>query len=213
MSFRDLRNPDDVVEYVTSLDTRWPQRHEIIRHIRQQIASLPVSAPRVVELGSGPGILAKYLLSELPHLRYTGIDNSEPLQTFARSQLASFNGRAELIRADLNADSWFELVSGRDHVVVSMQSLHDLGDESHVSRIYGLAKNLIVPGGLFLNADLVAPTDQTNPDHPGRLSVPRHLQLLRSHGYERVSCSLEMGEFGCFGGYVGKCPTAHPRGS
>ena len=147
MSFRNLRSSDDVVEYAASLDARWPERSQVIRHIRRQVNALPFSKAHVVELGSGPGLLARHLLSELPDIVYTGIDNSEPLQTFARSELAPFAERVELIRADLNADSWPGHLHGDVQAVVSMQSLHDLGDEAQVNRIYGLARSLIVPGG------------------------------------------------------------------
>ena len=202
MSFRDVRSADDVPDYVAGLELRWPQRREVVRHICQQVSRVPYAAPHVVELGSGSGILARALLTEVPKLTYTGVDNSEPLQAVAQKELASFGGRARLIRADLNAADWPTFDYGSVHAVVSMQSLHDLGDESRVSRIYELAKGLLAPAGLFLNADLVLPPDQPNPDHPGRCSVARHLQLLEAQSYLNVSCSLELGEFGCCVGYV-----------
>lgn len=62
---------------------------------------------------------------------------------------------------------------------------------------YGLAKTALAPGGLLLNADLAVPAGQVDPERPGRLSVARHLALLRALGYTGVACSLETGEFGC----------------
>ncbi|MCP4360348.1 MAG: hypothetical protein GY796_20260, partial [Chloroflexi bacterium] len=82
--------------------------------------------------------------------------------------------------------------------IVSMQSLHDLGDEAAVNRIYGLAKSLLVPGGLFLNADLIVPPQQDKPGNPGRRSISRHLELLQAQDYRQVTCTLARGEFGCF---------------
>ena len=41
------------------------------------------------------------------------------------------------------------------NAIISMQSLHDLGDGHQSERIYRLAKDLLAPGGLFLNADLL----------------------------------------------------------
>ena len=201
-SFRDVRSVDDVASYVAGLALNWPQRREVVRHICRQVSQVPYTAPHVVELGSGSGILAEALLTEMPELTYTGVDNSEPLQAVARKELASFGARARLIRADLNADDWPTFDYGSVHAVVSMQSLHDLGDESRVYRIYELAKGLLTPAGLFLNADLVLPSDLPNPNHPGRCSVARHLQILEAQGYVNVSCSLELGEFGCCVGYV-----------
>ena len=73
-----------------------------------------------------------------------------------------------------------------------------------------LARSLLAPGGLLLNADLVVPPGQDNPDKPGRRTVARHLELLHSHGYERVACTLEQGEFGCV---VGFSPLSSPAAS
>jgi SAM-dependent methyltransferase len=171
-------------------------------HIRTQIERLPFSAPHVVELGAGPGHLAELLLTALAQLTYTGLDNSELLLNYARERLIPYNGRAHLIQTDLNADDWPKLLPGPVHAIFSMQSLHDLGGEAQVNRIYVLARSLLAPGGLFLNADLVVPPGRDKPDNPGRRSIPRHLELLRSHAYERVSCTLERGEFGCVVGFA-----------
>ena len=91
------------------------------------------------------------------------------------------------------------ILDGPVHAVFSLQSLHDLGDGYQVERIYKMARNLLAPGGLFLNADLLHnPADP----RPGRLTIERHLELLHAHGYQRVACTLETGGFGCCTGYA-----------
>jgi hypothetical protein len=201
ITFRDLRTRDDIVQWSAGLVEQWPERSAVMAHIRGQIERLPFSAPHVVELGPGPGHLAELLLAALPRLTYTGLDNSDLLLDYARERLIPYNGRAHLIQTDLNGGGWPGQLRGDVHAIVSMQSLHDLGGEAQINRIYRLAGSLLTPGGLFLNADLVVPPGQNNPDKPGRRTVPRHLELLRSHGYERVSCTLERGEFGCVVGF------------
>jgi SAM-dependent methyltransferase len=151
----------------------------------------------VVELAPGPGLLAELLLRELPQISYTGLDSSELLLTFAQSHLAPFGPRARLVEADLNGDAWLAQLPDEVHAVVSLQAMHDLGEESHINRMYGLVRRLLAPGGLFLNADFVVPPGQRDPERPGRLSIPRHLELLQAHGFERIACTLELGEFGC----------------
>lgn len=198
ISFRDLQTAADVLTWTTQLEDKWPERTIVVKHISQQVNALPFPAPHIVELGPGHGRLAESLLLAGPHLTYTGIDSSEPLLRFAQDRLAPFEARATLLQADLKANAWLDQLSGDIQAIVSMQSLHDLGDEDQVNRIYRLAETLLVPGGLFLNADLVVPPDQDNPNNPGRRSIPRHLELLRSHGYAGVACTLKVGEFGCF---------------
>ena len=117
-----------------------------------------------------------------------------------RQRLAPYGVRVHLLHADLNEDDWPAQIATPVHAVFSMQSLHDLGDGHQVERIYQLAHELLAPGGLFLNADLLH-----NPDdpRPGRLPIERHLMLLAAQGYQRPACTLEMGGFGCIVGFAG----------
>lgn len=197
LSFRDLRTLDDAAEWTASLLTRWPERAEVMSHIAAQLKELPFPAPHVVELGPGPGLLAELLLTELPQIHYTGFDSSELLLTYARNKLAPFGSRARLIETDLNAEEWMTQLPDEVHAVISLQAMHDLGDESQINRAYGLVRRLLAPGGLLLNADFILPPGQQDPERPGRLSVPRHLELLQKHGFERTACTLEIGQFGC----------------
>lgn len=198
LSFRDIQTLDEADEWAASLQTRWPERVELMQHIVAQLKALPFPALQVVELGSGPGLLAELLLRELPQMTYTGFDSSGLLLIFARQQLALFGRRARLIQADLNADGWLDQLSPEVQAIVSLQALHDLGDESHIDRVYGLARRLLAPGGLLLNVDFVVPPGQEEPERPGRRSIARHLELLQAHGFERVACTLERGQFGCW---------------
>ena len=78
-----------------------------------------------------------------------------------------------------------------------MQSIHDLGGEAEVSRIYGLAHQLLKSGGIFINADLIVQPGEVLPNNPGRCSIPKHLELLTNHGYTNLDCVLEDGGFAC----------------
>jgi cyclopropane fatty-acyl-phospholipid synthase-like methyltransferase len=198
MAFRTFDNQEQVALYAQSLDTRWPERFQIAQHILAQIMQMPYADPHVVEFCTGPGMLAETLLAGQASLRYTGLDISDPLLTYAQARLAPYRDRLELIEADLNADEWPPLVKKPVHAAVTMQSLHDLGDESHVARIYAMARTLLTPGGLFINADLLDWTVQEPGTNPGRLSTERHMELLTELGFVEVTCSLQLGGFGCF---------------
>lgn len=202
LTFRDLRTQEDAAEWTASLQIRYPERAEIMQHLVVQLKALPFPAPQVVELGPGPGLLAEVLLRELPQIHYTGFDSSELLLAYAQSQLTSFGTRARLVQADLNAEDWLADLPPEVHAIISLQAMHDLGDESHINRVYGLARRLLTPSGLLLNADFIVPPGQENPEQPGRRSIARHLELLRAHGFERVTYTLELGQFGCVVGFA-----------
>lgn len=191
--------PEAILAYRQRLKTQWPERAQIAQHIADLILALGQPQPQVLELCCGFGRLAEVLLAAVPNLHYTGLDVSPPFLEFARQQLAAYP-QVALWEVDLNDETWLRLVTpagqARFQAIVSLQSLHDVGDESAVSRVYGLVKPLLVPGGFFLNADLIVAEGEALPNNPGRLSIARHLQLLRAHGYEDVACTLATGGFG-----------------
>ena len=134
MPFRILNNQAEVKAYRDSLNARWPERHDIARHISAQLGGLLWAAPHVVELCCGPGVLAAVLLTAHPSITYTGLDISATSLKFAHAALARFADRTNWIQADLNTDDWQGQLSPPIHAIVSMQSLHDLGSEANVAR-------------------------------------------------------------------------------
>ena len=196
-----------IMAYLRRLETNWPERAtQLIPHLTGLVAGLGQTQPQVLELCCGPGRLAATLLATVPHLHYTAVDLSPPFLDFTRQQLAAYGERVALIEADLSQESWPTLVAapgneGRFHAIVSLQSLHDVGDATTIGRVYGLARQLLLPGGFLLNADLTVPAGEEMPDNPGRLSIVRHLDLLREQGYVQVDCTLTAGDFGCVIGW------------
>lgn len=202
--FRQYDTAEAVVAYRQRLETQWPERAAIVQHIADAIMALPQPQPQVLELCCGPGRLAEALLAAIPNLHYTGVDLSPPFLNFARQQLTPYP-QVKLLEVDLSDDTWPQLITSAQHksfhAIVSMQSLHDVGDEAAVSRVYRMAHDLLWPDGFFLNADLVIAEGEVLPNNPGRRPLARHLALLRDHGYHNVACTLARGSFGCVIGW------------
>lgn len=199
--FRQYEDAEAVRAYLQRLENQHPERVIVVQHIIEQVNGLRQAQPQVLELCCGPGRLAENLLTAVPNLHYTGVDVSPPFLTFARQRLAPYPG-VTLLEVDLHDERWPHLVAKQTtgrlfHAIVSLQSLHDVGDEAAVSQVYGLAKPLLLPGGFFLNADLIVAAGEELPNNPGRRSIARHLDLLRGHGYHQVACTLAVGGFGC----------------
>lgn len=174
-----------------------PVRRSVFHHVLAHLVLTQARRPHVIELACGPGMLAAFLLERLPGLSYEGLDFSAPMLELARHRLAPFAERAGLAQVDLRAPDWTD--RRRDaQAVISMQAMHDVGDEDQHARVYAAARGVIAPGGLFLNADFVA--------HPGggpsRIAIGRHLEMLRAAGFEAVACTLELGRYGCVVGQV-----------
>lgn len=200
MSFRDIDSPTSAVEYTEYLNEKWGERAPVMDVISSTIAALGIKAPTILELCCGSGLLGQKLLTALPHISYIGIDQSEHLLEAAADSFRHFGERATVIKADLNQDGWLRQIKIADetiHAVISMQSLHDLGGEAEVNRIYGLALQLLPENGIFINADLIVEPGEELPNNPGRLTIQRHITLLKDHGYRAIECIHNKGGFGC----------------
>ncbi|MEM7030257.1 MAG: class I SAM-dependent methyltransferase [Chloroflexota bacterium] len=202
VTFRDLQTPQQALDWTAQLNDKWPERIAVIDHIISLLQKLPFSDIHIVELCPGVGTLALALLSAIPDLTYTGLDSSSVMVETATKQLQLYRPKAQVVETDLNQDAWLDVLPNQVQAIVSMQSLHDLGGEKEVDRIYRLAKTKLAPKGLFLNADLIVPEGIERANNPGRRSVSRHLNLIQMHHYEQVSCTLQTGEFACIVGYA-----------
>ncbi len=197
--FHRFQNRGQVAAWESHLNRRWPYRQTLVRIMQSVLADM---TPRdtclhVVELAAGPGMLAFHLLSGLPHLHYTGLDFSAPFVAFATRRLQRFGPRARIRQADLNQDAWMQDIAAPVDAFLALQALHDLGDATHVARIYRKAFELLAPNGCFLNADFVVPPGTSRTRDPGRLPVARHFALMQEAGYREIDCLAREQDFAC----------------
>lgn len=200
----ESRATRDTEAWEARLNREWPQRHAVAQHIADQIAPRLGPSPLIVELATGAGFLGMVLLREFPTMRYVGFDSAPALVACAAARMQALNmeqgGHAELdLRvADLAAPAWATQLQERAEqpdAVVSLQSLHDLGDEAAQAAVYRRVRRVLRAGGVFAFADLLLEPDQP---HPRRLTAERHIEVLRAAGFTDVRCTWRRGPFGCF---------------
>lgn len=197
MAHRVLNTREDVVEYERYLDDGWPARSVVSDHICKQLQAANKKEQRILELCTGPGVLALRILETVPVKEYVGLDISEASINYVKHLTRTSGIKTSWHAADLNDDAWLELVDGPYDAVVSMQSVHDLGGEREVARIYTIAASLLDDDGCFINADLLRSESDPPGSNPGRFTISRHRQLLQEAGFQTVDCTLEQDGFGC----------------
>ena len=143
--------------YGEAADRARPWRSEIRDHIAAHVAKLPPGA-RVLELGSGPGLLAHCVLNRCPNLAsYTLMDFSEPMLALSRERLAACHSAAcpaaSYVLASFKGEDWTGLVGGPFDCVVSMQAVHELQHKQHAPRLYEQVYDVLATPGLFLVCD------------------------------------------------------------
>jgi SAM-dependent methyltransferase len=189
-----------VETYIATVTEKRPERIEMFGHIADLINDLPFPSPHVVELAAGSGMLAVALFKNVKHLTYESVDYSAPMVEKARESLSGFGDRVTLHQGDLNSRGWESVLSPKIHVIVSNMAIHDLGNEMNVLKVYRKVRDLLQPGGLLINADLVLTEENEVEDDKGKLKVSHHLELLKEIGLEDVQCSLTFGYYACVTG-------------
>lgn len=165
-----------------------PERIQLFDTIIDGIATHAQSSVHIVELGIGPAYLAERVLEKLPNVTYEGVDFSEPMLEIAAERLAPYASRVTYTQADLVAEDWGAKVKHPVGAIVSTWALHDLGGEVNTTKVYRDCRNLLAPGGVFLNGDFVKPDDTPHEYEPGRFQVSRHLDILQDVGFVNAEC-------------------------
>lgn len=130
---------------------------------------------RVLDLGAGTGLLTAALADALPGAHFTLLDEAPGMLAQARERLEPLGREAvHVVQGDLVAD----LPDGPYDVIASALAIHHLAHEDQ-ARLYGLARERLAPGGVFLNAEQVAGPSPELEDH----FVERELVHARAGGF------------------------------
>lgn len=129
----------------------------LLLDVAAAIGRTPVG--RVLDLGSGDGILAAAVLDRYPAAEATLVDFSPPMLDAARSRFAGAGDRVAIVEADLAHSAWVSQLPHSDpgayDLVVSGFAIHHLADEAK-RRVFGEIADRLASGGCFLNLDHVA---------------------------------------------------------
>ena len=148
----DWDSAAEAAAYGEAADQERPWRSKIRDHIGARVATLAPSA-RVLELGSGPGLLAHRVLQRCPNLAtYTLLDFSEPMLALSRDRLAAFPA-ASFVLQSFKSEDWTRRVGGGFDCVVSMQAVHELRHKGHARRLYEQVYQVLAVPGLVLVCD------------------------------------------------------------
>lgn len=165
-----------------------PERIRLFELIVSQLQDFIPADSNIIELGLGPGYLAKYLLDRMPDVSYCGIDFSLPMLEIAQERLNEHSVRVSYTQADLVKTAWEENISKPADAVISTWALHDLGSPENINRVYQRSYSALNSNGILLNGDFIKPEGSKQEFEAGRFYVDKHLELLSLIGFKNVSC-------------------------
>ena len=127
-------------------------RADIFQAFRRELSVLDKSNVTVLDLGSGPGFLAVFLLDALPAIRLTLLDFSASMHNLARSRLGSRATHVDFIECSFKEPGWSQGLGPFDAVVTN-QAVHELRHKRYASQLHVAVKGVLKPGGIYLVSD------------------------------------------------------------
>jgi SAM-dependent methyltransferase len=136
----------------------FPRRAECIAAMLEVVTELlPAGRWRLLDLGAGTGSLSRVLLDRFPTATVVALDLDPVLMTIGRGALGEAGGRLAWRQLDLRGPGWVEALSRSTpfDAVLSLATLHHFTTRE-VAAIYADLASLIRPGGLLVNAEMLA---------------------------------------------------------
>ena len=187
----DLRLARDAREWEATAFTKRPCRARFLDAFVAEVVSSGLSAPRILELGSGPGFMAQRLLEAVPGARYTLLDFSAEMHRLAAARLGEQAGRAKFVVADLRQARWTDGLGPFDFVV-TLQAVHELRHKRHALRLHAAVRALLAQGGRYLVCDHYAGEGGMTNDRLF-MTADEQRRTLASAGFAGVSLVLKEG--------------------
>ena len=134
-----------------------PFRNEQIAAIIKSAGLENIRAPKVLDMGCGPGVLGRHILMHKPDSKYYGLDG-DPLMLSAMQRLLPEKSIIPLL-FDLRKVIWATQFNEQFDSVVSLTALHWMS-EKYLRVMYALAREVLKPGGTFIIGDPYLPEDE-----------------------------------------------------
>lgn len=178
----DLRQMSDARQWADEAMAKRPWRTEFFAMFADLLAA--GHAQRVLELGSGPGFLAKYLLDALPALEYVALDFSSAMHQLAAERIGSEARGVRFVERSFRDSTWTDGLGWFDHVVTN-QAVHELRHKRHARALHEQVRGLLTVGGRYLVCDHFAGDGGMKNDQL-YMSIDEQRAALVDAGFARV---------------------------
>jgi SAM-dependent methyltransferase len=147
--------------------------------ILEQLSNPVLPKAHVLELGLGPGYMARHILERNANISYEGLDFSTVFFDVAKKTIGDYLPRVRLTQADLMDQAWPGTLFEQPAAIISTWALHDLGSQQAAADVYARCYEILPKNGIFVNGDFIKPDGTAWTYEPGRFEIDRHLELLR----------------------------------
>ena len=187
----DLRLIGEATEWEATALLKRPWRTEFFAAFAAAIQSSPVTVNRVLELGSGPGFLADYLLQAMPTVTYVALDFSAAMHQLAFQRLGALTSRVRFVERSFKEPSWSQGL-GPFEAITTHQAVHELRHKRYALELHSQAKELLAEGGKYLVCDHYVGEGGMKNDQL-YMTVAEQREALIGAGFSRVELLLLKG--------------------
>jgi SAM-dependent methyltransferase len=146
----DFRDPATARTWIEETRIERPYRPRFFSAFCAALASR--SQVRILELGSGPGQLAREILVHCDVQSYVALDFSPAMHELAAEHLGELAERIGFVVRDFREPSWPRDLGTFD-AVVTLQAAHETRHKRHLVPLLERARTVLVPKGVLLCAD------------------------------------------------------------
>jgi SAM-dependent methyltransferase len=170
----DFRDPATARTWIEDTRIKRPYRPRFFAAFCAALASRPKL--RILELGSGPGQLAREILVHCDVHIYVALDFSPAMHEIAAEHLGELANRVTFVTRDFREPAW-PADLGTFDAVVTLQAAHETRHKRHLMPLLVRARTVVAPGGLLLYADNYLTPDTKLPAlAPARADQPLALE-------------------------------------
>lgn len=189
----DLRTMHDARDWESTAMQKRPWRTEFFDAFAHEVQSVArLRGVQVLELGSGPGFLAKHLLDRIPNItRYLALDFSPAMHQLAIQRLGEQASRVELVERSFLQPAWHSDLGFFDFVITH-QAVHELRHKRHAAALHANVARLLMPAGKYLVCDHFSGVDGMK-NTELYMSIDEQAQALKQGGFMSVLCLLAKG--------------------
>lgn len=199
----DFRDAETARAWIEDTRIKRPYRPRFFAAFCAALASRP--RLRVLELGSGPGQLAREILVHCDVQAYVALDFSPAMHELAAEHLGALASRVTFVTRDFREPAWPADLGAFD-AVVTLQAAHEARHKRHLVPLLERARTVVAPGGVLLYADHYLTPDRKLPALvPARADQP--LALERA-GFVDVELRYEEGNMALWRGTNPARPTS-----
>ena len=147
----DLKNSSDAKEWERTAMDR-PFRLEFFDQFSRELQKLSKHNMNVLELGSGPGFLADYLLKDIPDLQITLLDFSAAMHELALVRIGKNIERVKFVERNFKEEKWNVGLEKYDAVITN-QAIHELRHKRYAQALHEQVRPLLKSNALYLVCD------------------------------------------------------------